>query len=75
MSNDHLSRHRDSGRVVTEMTKRIEYKGKYAVRPLVKEEKGFYKEAEKEKIKPPKNYGMMAAKVMIPSVDEQGMWA
>ena len=54
MSNDHLSRHRDSGRVVTEMTKRIEYKGKYAVRPLVKEEKGFYKEAEKEKIKPPK---------------------
>ncbi|SVB09192.1 uncharacterized protein METZ01_LOCUS162046 [marine metagenome] len=54
MSNDHLSRHRDSGRVVTEMTKRIEYKGKYAVRPLVKEEKGFYKEAEKKKIKPPK---------------------
>ena len=36
------------------MKKRIEYKGKYAVRPLVKEEKGFYKEAEKEKIKPPK---------------------
>ncbi len=36
------------------MTKRIEYKGKYAVRPLVKEEKGFYKEAEKKKIKPPK---------------------
>mgnify|MGYP001456029884 FL=1 len=54
MSNDHLSRHRDSGRVVTEVTKRIEYKGKYAVRPLVKEEKGFYKEAEKKKIKPPK---------------------
>ncbi len=54
MSNDHLSRHRDSGRVVTEMKKRIEYKGKYAVRPLVNEEKGFYKEAEKKKIKPPK---------------------
>ena len=54
MANDHLSRHRDSGRVVTEMTKRIEYKGKYAVQPLVKEEKGFYKEAEKKKIKPPK---------------------
>ena len=54
MANDHLSRHRDSGRVVTEMTKRIEYKGKYAVRPLVKEEKGFYQEAEKKKIKPPK---------------------
>ena len=54
MSNDHLSRHRDSGRVVTEMKKRIEYKGKYAVRPLVKEEKGFYKEAEKKKIKTPK---------------------
>ena len=54
MANDHLSRHRDSGRVVTEMKKRIEYKGKYAVRPLVKEEKGFYKEAEKKKIKPPK---------------------
>ena len=40
--------------MVTEMKKRIKYKGKYAVRPLVKEEKGFYKEAEKKKIKPPK---------------------
>ncbi|MCS5581232.1 MAG: hypothetical protein NZ837_11965 [Gammaproteobacteria bacterium] len=36
------------------MKKLIKYKGKYSGRPLVKEEEGFYKKAEKKKIEPPK---------------------
>ena len=36
-----------------EMKKLIKYKGKYSVRPLVKEE-GFYEKAEKKQIEPPK---------------------
>ncbi len=36
------------------MKKRIKCKGKYAARSLVKEEEGFYKEAEKKKFKLPK---------------------
>jgi len=51
MANDNLSRHRDSGRVVTEMKKRIKYKSKYATRSLAKDS---YKGTEKKKIKPPK---------------------
>ena len=54
MANDHLSRHRDSGQVVTEIKKRIEYPGRYAVWPRVNEEEGCCKETEKKKIKPPK---------------------
>jgi hypothetical protein len=47
------------------MKKRIKYKGKYA----------FIKRLKRRKSNRQKNYGMMATKVMIPSVDEQGMWA
>ena len=54
MANDHLSRHQDSGRVVTEMKKRIKYKSKYATRSLAKEEEDSYKGTEKKIIKPPK---------------------
>ena len=54
-----------------EMKKLIKYKGKYSVRPLVKEEEGFYEKAEKKKIEPPKNYGMMATKAMILLVGER----
>ena len=36
------------------MKKLIKCKGKYSVRPLVKEEEGFYEKAEKKKIEPPK---------------------
>ena len=52
------------------MKKRIKYKSKYATRSLAKDS---YKGTEKKKIKPPKNYGMKAKKVMIRSVGEQGM--
>ena len=40
--------------VPIEMKKLIKYKSKYSVRPLVKEEEGFYEKAEKKKIEPPK---------------------
>ena len=70
MANDHLSRHRDSGRVVTEMKKRIKNNRNYATRSLAKDS---YKGTEMKKISHQKNYGMMATKVMIRSVGEQGM--
>jgi hypothetical protein len=40
-----------------------------------KKRKAFIKRLKRRKSNRQKNYGMMATKVMIPSVDEQGMWA
>ena len=40
--------------VSIEMKKLNKNMGKYSVRPLVKEEEGFYEKAEKKKIEPPK---------------------
>ena len=37
-----------------EMKKLNKNMGKYSVRPLVKEEEGFYEKVEKKKIEPPK---------------------